>query len=81
MNVMSVCAYVAKKDKGRDDKTIDKTIARLTLDLLLAAAARVVALRPDGVNLVDEDDGWRLLVRHAEKLANHLRAVAQVLLD
>ena len=51
------------------------------LDLLLAAAAAVVSLGADRVDLVDEDDGRRLLVGDAEELAHELGAIAEVLLD
>mmetsp|Transcript_25251 Transcript_25251/g.79226 ORF Transcript_25251/g.79226 Transcript_25251/m.79226 type:complete len:235 (+) Transcript_25251:651-1355(+) len=52
-----------------------------TLDLARAAGVGVVALGTDGVNLVDEDDGGRVLVGHAEELSHELGAVAEVLLD
>eukprot|EP00760_Papus_ankaliazontas_P002325 PhM_4_TR10948/c1_g5_i1/m.88486 len=51
------------------------------LDLFLAAAARVVALRADGVDLVDEHNRGTVLLRDAEDLAHELGAVAEVLLD
>jgi len=37
-------------------------------------------LRADGVDFVDEDNGGRVLFRHAKQLANEFRAVAEVLL-
>ena len=51
------------------------------LDLTLAAAGGVVPLGADGVDLVDEDNRRRLLVRHAEELAHEPWPVAEVLLD
>lgn len=38
-------------------------------------------LCPDGVDLVDEDDGGRVLLGHPEQLSDQLGPVAQVLLD
>jgi hypothetical protein len=41
-----------------------------TLDLAFAAGRGVVALGAHGVDLVDEHDGGRMLIRHAEQLAH-----------
>ncbi|GIX62960.1 uncharacterized protein BcabD6B2_23950 [Babesia caballi] len=51
------------------------------LDLLLSAARRVVPLRANGVDFVDEDDGRGVLLSDPEHLAHQLRPLAQVLLD
>ncbi|GMS79169.1 hypothetical protein PENTCL1PPCAC_1344, partial [Pristionchus entomophagus] len=52
-----------------------------TLDLALSARVRVVSVGSYSVNLVDEDDRGRVLLRHAEQLAHHLRPVSEYLLD
>lgn len=51
------------------------------LNLSLAAAAAIISLGSHRIDLVDEHDGGRMLVRNAEQLAHQLRTVAQVLLD
>ncbi len=37
--------------------------------------------RADGVDLVHEDDGWRVLSSHDEQLSHHAAALADVFLD
>ncbi len=50
------------------------------LDLAVGAGLGVEPLRGDGVDLVDEDDGGRVLLGEAEDVAHHARALAEVLL-
>jgi hypothetical protein len=51
------------------------------LDFLGAARLRVVALRADRVDFVDEHDGGRVVVRDAKKFSDQLGPVAEVLLN
>mmetsp|Transcript_4964 Transcript_4964/g.16607 ORF Transcript_4964/g.16607 Transcript_4964/m.16607 type:complete len:323 (-) Transcript_4964:459-1427(-) len=51
------------------------------LDLALAPRRCVVPFRTHGVDLVNEDDGRRVLVGHPEQLAHELGPVSEVLLD
>lgn len=50
------------------------------LHLSVGARLSVESLRGDGVDLVDEDDGGRVLLGEAEDVAHHARALAQILL-
>ena len=47
----------------------------------ISAAAGLDAGRPDGVNLVHEDDGGGVLASHDEQLSNHPRPFSDELLD
>mmetsp|Transcript_46588 Transcript_46588/g.120614 ORF Transcript_46588/g.120614 Transcript_46588/m.120614 type:complete len:231 (+) Transcript_46588:90-782(+) len=51
------------------------------LDLLLATAGRVVPLGGHCVDLVDEHNGGRVLLRDAEHLTDQLRPITQVFLN
>mmetsp|Transcript_23005 Transcript_23005/g.47774 ORF Transcript_23005/g.47774 Transcript_23005/m.47774 type:complete len:345 (+) Transcript_23005:164-1198(+) len=51
------------------------------LDLLLTAAGGVITLCGNGINLVNEDDGGSMLLRHTEHLAHELGTITEVLLD
>jgi hypothetical protein len=51
------------------------------LDLAFAARGRLVPLGADGVDLIDEDNGRRVLGCDLEELAHEPGPVAQVLLD
>ena len=51
------------------------------LDLTVAALLRVKPLGADGVQLVDEDDGGRLLLCQLKRVADELGAVADEHLD
>jgi hypothetical protein len=35
----------------------------------------------DGIDLVDENDGWRVLLGHAEHISHHARALSKILLN
>lgn len=50
------------------------------LDLVVATGAVVKAHASDGVDLVEEDDARLFCPRKLEELANHTRALADVLL-
>mmetsp|Transcript_18451 Transcript_18451/g.46679 ORF Transcript_18451/g.46679 Transcript_18451/m.46679 type:complete len:312 (-) Transcript_18451:612-1547(-) len=66
---------------GREAVQLVEQLEHGALHLAVPAAARVVcARRPDGVHLVHEDDGGRVLPRHDEQLAHHARPLANVLL-
>ena len=44
----------------------------------------VVVCRPfcgDGIDLVNENDGWRVLFGHAEHIPHHARALSKILLN
>lgn len=48
---------------------------------MAAEAEGHAPLCADGIDLINEDNGRRVLLSHAEQLAHQLWAVAQVLLD
>ena len=48
------------------------------LHLTVTALLRIEPLGADSVQLVDEDDGWCLLLRELERVTDELRAVADV---
>ena len=52
-----------------------------SLDLSFSAGVGFVAFRSDGVDLVDEDDGGRVVFGDAEQLTDQLGPVTEVLLD
>lgn len=59
-----------------------KEVSLVKLCLLLPWQSLLsVPLGTDGIDLVDEDDGRRVLLGHTEQLPHQLRAVTQVLLD
>ena len=51
------------------------------LDLAFTTAGRLVAFRADGVDFVDENDGWGILSGDLKQLANEAWAVTKILLD
>ena len=51
------------------------------LDLALSARCRIVTLRADCINLVDENDRRGHLLCRSEQLSHELRTVSEVLLD
>ena len=52
-----------------------------TLHLTVSTRLRVEPLRGDGVNLVDEDNGGRVLPSQPEDVADHAWTFAEVFLD
>ena len=38
-------------------------------------------LGTDSINLVNEDDTWRVVLRDTEQLANEFRSISEILLD
>lgn len=48
------------------------------LDFARTARVGLVTLRPNSVDLVDEDQGGRHLVRHSEQLAHKFRSISQI---
>lgn len=58
-----------------------KQLQKRPLNLPFTARRRVVSLRADRVDLVDEDDARRVLFSHSEQLSDELGAVTEILLD
>ena len=52
-----------------------------SLNFAFASRIRVVSFGSDRVDFVHEDDGGCVLFCHAEKFANQLRTITQILLD
>lgn len=51
-----------------------------TLDFTIGTSLGIETLGGDGVNLIDENNGWRVLAGHTEDVADHARAFTKVLL-
>lgn len=52
-----------------------------TLNFTIGAGLSIETFGCDGVDLVDEDNTWRVLASHAEDIADHTRTLAEVFLD
>ena len=74
---------------GHDDLDVDRLIESVhlvqqlqenSLDLAIGAGLRVETLRRDGVDLIDEDDSGRVLLRQPEDVPDHPGPLAQILL-
>ena len=52
-----------------------------TLHLTVSTCLRVEPLRGDGVNLVNEDNTWRMLLSHPEQFSYELGTVSEILLN
>lgn len=69
-------------DVGRLVETVHlvEELEENTLHLAIGTGLRVKTLGGDGVNLVDKNDGRRVLAGHPEHVAHHARALTEVFL-
>lgn len=66
---------------GREAVELVQQLQHRPLDLAVARLFAVEALGAHGVELVDEDDRWRFLLREREAVAHELRSVSNEHLD
>lgn len=52
-----------------------------TLDFTIGTSVGIIALGRDGINLINEDDRWGILLSHPENITDEPRALSKELLD
>merc|ERR1712192_10410 len=52
-----------------------------SLDFSFPTTVALVPFGADGVNLINEDDTWAVLICNSEQLAHQLRSISKILLD
>ena len=52
-----------------------------TLDFTISSCVSIVSLGGDGIDLINEDNRWRIFLCHPEDVSDHTGALTEILLD